>query len=103
MALGGQIFQQPAEKNEVIDTGGIAQGRLSFTQPAEPAEQMRMAAQLAEPRNVREIGAEIAEKAARHTSIEVYGARAQGKGEYPDLRFEDLRQAGLALAPRHDR
>jgi hypothetical protein len=58
-AVGGQIIQQPAETNEVIAASFVAQGRLSFTQPAEPAEQMRVAAQLREPAKLGEGGAEI--------------------------------------------
>jgi hypothetical protein len=59
VAVGGQIIQQPAETNEVIAESFVVQGRLSFTQPPEPAEQMRVAAQLREPAKLGEGGAEI--------------------------------------------
>lgn len=101
IALGSLIVQQPAERYEVIESGWMAQRRLFFTQPAEPAEQMRIAAQLRELAKVREMGAEITEKAARDKSIVVYRAGLKGQGECPDLSFEDLFQDVLALS--HER
>lgn len=79
----------------------VAQGRLPFTEPAEPAEQMRIAAQLREPPKRWEGGAEISQEVAHRRSIVDYGAGAEREGERLDLRFEDLFQAGLVAS--HDR
>src|SRR5271157_3820669 len=95
------MVQQPAETNEVSHAGFVAQGRLSFTEPAEPAEQMRIAAQLRDLGKLWEGGAEIRQKLAGGVSIVVYRAGAEGEGERPDLRFEDLFPVGLA--PSHVR
>src|SRR5260370_8495988 len=64
VAVGGKIIQQAAKTNEGIDAGCIAQGQLLFTQPTEPAEQMRITAQLGDPMKLREVGAEISEEVA---------------------------------------
>jgi len=69
---------------------GVAQGVLLFTERAEPAEQMRIAAQLREPSKLGEGGAEISQEVAQCSSIVVYGSGAEGEGERLDLRFEDL-------------
>jgi hypothetical protein len=90
VAVGGEIVQQPAETNEVLDAGFVAEGRLLFTQRAEPAEQMGIAAQLGEPANLRESGAEISEEAARSRSIVVDRARPQSEGKRLDMSFQEL-------------
>jgi hypothetical protein len=59
VAIGGQIAQQPADLEEALDAGFVFQRWLLFTEPAEPAEQMRIAAQLGEPTKPGEGGAEI--------------------------------------------
>jgi hypothetical protein len=100
VAIGGEIIQQPAELNEVSDASLVAQGRLPFTEPAEPAEQMGIAAQLRDLVKLWKGGAEIRQKLARGVSIAVYRAGAEGEGERPDLRFEDLFQVGSA--PSHE-
>src|SRR6516162_7611589 len=62
IAAGGEIVQQTAEDNEAIDAGFDAQGWLPFTQPVEPAEQMRIPAQVRDLAKLREGGAEIRQK-----------------------------------------
>jgi len=101
VAVGGKIIQQAAKTNEVIDAGCIAQGQLLFTQPTEPAEQMRITAQLGDLMKLREGGAEISEEVAGGRSIVAHRSGPKGEGKRPDLRFEDLFEAGMAL--RHDR
>ena len=65
-------------------------------EPTEPAEQMRIAAQLRESAKLWEGGAEISQEVARRSSIVAYGARAEREGERPDLCFEDLFPAASA-------
>ena len=84
VAVGGQIVQQSAETNEVIIARVVAPGRLLFTEPAEPTEQMRIAAQFGEPAKLGEGGAEISEEVARRSSILLYGAGAEREGERLD-------------------
>ena len=67
-----------------------------FTQPAEPTEQMRVAAQFGDLAKLWEVRAEIRQKSACHVSIVVDRAGPKSEGERPNLRFENLFQAGLA-------
>jgi hypothetical protein len=99
--VGSQIVQQTAEDSQAIDTGFVAQRWLPFIQPAEPAEHMRIAAQVRDLAKLREGGAKISQEPARRVSIVVYRAGAKGEGERLDLRFKDLFQVGSA--PSHDR
>ena len=71
VAVGGQVVQQPAQPDEVMVARGVAQGVLLFTERAEPAEQMRIAAQLREPSKLGEGGAEISQEVAQRSSIVV--------------------------------
>jgi hypothetical protein len=59
VAVGGQIGQQPSEPNQVGGAAGIVQWRLLFAQPTEPAKEMGIAAELREPVELWESGAEI--------------------------------------------
>src|SRR6516164_1629175 len=101
VAVGSEIVQQPAELKKVTDASFVALGWLPFSQPAEPAEQMGIAAQLGDLAKLWEGGAEIRQKSARHVSIVVYRAGPKGKGERPNLCFEDQLQVGAALG--HER
>jgi hypothetical protein len=80
---------------------GLLRGRLSFTQRAEPAEQMRIATELGEPTKLWAGGTEISQEVARRGSIVAYRVGAKREGEHLDLRFQDLFQAGSV--PSHDR
>ena len=101
MEVGRQIVQQSPETKEMLEADFVAQGRLSFAQPAEPAEQMGIAAQLRKPRQLRKLGLEIGEEVARCTSIVARRAGLQRRGERLDLRFKDLFETGSALT--HER
>ena len=94
VAVGGQIIEQPPEINEMGEASGVAQRRLLFGQRTEPTEEMGVAAQLREPVNLGESGAEMGEEAARRGSIPVHRAGPQGEGERLDLRFKDWFEAG---------
>lgn len=80
----------------MTDASFVARGWLLFTQPAEPTEQMRVAAQFGDLAKLWEVGAEIRQKSACHVSIVVDRAGPKSEGERPNLRFESLFQAGLA-------
>jgi hypothetical protein len=101
MSLGGQILQQSPKAKEMLDADFVAQGRLSFTQPAKPAEQMGIAAQLRKPGQLRKLGLEIGEEVACCTSIVAHRAGLQSRGERLDLHFENLFETGSA--PTHER
>jgi hypothetical protein len=60
VAIGGEIVQQTAKAKQVICAGFIAQGRSLLTHPAEPAEQVGLAAKFREPANVRKGSVEVA-------------------------------------------
>jgi hypothetical protein len=62
---------------------------------------MGIAAQLGEPANLRESGAEISEEAAGRRSIVFDRARPQSEGKGLDMCFQDLFQAGSS--PSHER
>ena len=94
VAVGGQILQQSPEKNEVFNATYVAQGRLFFAQPTEPTEEMRIAAELREPANLRKGRTEIGKEAPRGRSIVVYRASPPGQGERLELCLEDLFETG---------
>ena len=89
VAVGGKIIQQATKTNEVIDAGCVTQGQLLFTQPTEPAEQMRITAQLGDPTKLRVGGAEISEEMAGGRSIVAHRYGPKSEGKRPDLRLED--------------
>ena len=92
-----QIVEQAAEAQQVVSAGFIAQGRILFAHPAEPAEQMGIAAKLHEPADLWEGGVKIAEEAVGHTSIVGDGIAAQSQRQRLDVRFEDLFEAASGL------
>ena len=94
-----QIVEQAAEAEKVISAGFIAQGRSLFAHPAEPAEQVGIAAQLREPVELRKSGLQIAEEPMGDTSIVGDGIAAQGQSQRLDVCFEDLFEA--ASGPAH--
>lgn len=85
--LGSQIVQQATEKDEMSRTGRNVQRSLLSAQRAEPAEQMRVAAELGGTADPWESSSKISEEAANGRSILVHGARAQGKGEGLEVLF----------------
>jgi len=70
MVVGGQIIQQTAETEQKVDAGFVGQGRLLLAQGSEPAEQMGIAAELAEV---------TGQEAARDAAIAAHGIGAQSK------------------------
>ena len=62
MSLGGQIVQQTSEAHHLITAGLAAQWWIFFAQPTEPAEQMRIAAELREAPDLRKSSVEIGEE-----------------------------------------
>jgi len=64
-----------------------------FAHPAEPAEQMGVAAKLREPADLRKGRLQIAEEAVGHTPIVGDSIAAQSQGQRPDVCFEDLWEA----------
>jgi len=75
-----------------MDTGLIAE-LLLLAQPAEPAEQMRIAAQLRQAAQPREGGAEISEEPAGDESILVHCSRSERSGQGLDVGSEDFLEA----------
>jgi len=78
MAIGGQIIQQAAEADQKIGASFVAQRRLLLAQGAEPAEQMGIAAELAEPAHLRKGPAEVGQKATSGAAIGAHGIGTQG-------------------------
>jgi hypothetical protein len=97
MEVGRQILQQSPETKEMLEADFIAQGRLSFAQPAEPAEQMGIAAQLGESGQVRKGGLEIGEEVACCTPIVGHRAGPQGGGERLEMSFKEAFELGSTL------
>jgi len=94
MAVGGQIVQQPPETDGVVGAGFVTQRRLLFAQPAEPAEEIGITAELGGLANLWESRAEVSEKVARGTSIMDYRTSPHGQGERLQMRFKDPFEAG---------
>jgi hypothetical protein len=101
MEVGGQILQQSSETKEMLQPDFVAQGRLSFAQPAEPAEQMGIAAQLRESGHVWKRGLEIGEEVACRAPIVGHRAGPQGGGERLEMSFKDAFELGSTLT--HER
>ena len=58
--------------NKISGVSGVAEGWLMSREPTEPAEQMRIAAQLRQLAKPREGDAQIGEEGARARSIRAY-------------------------------
>lgn len=97
VAIGGQIVEPAAEAQQVVSAGFIAQGRILFAHPAEPAEQMGIAAKLREPADSRKGSLKIAGEAVGHTSMVGDGIAAQSQGQRLDVCLEDLFEAVSGL------
>jgi hypothetical protein len=66
-----------------------------LAQPAEPAAQMGIAAQLREVEQLREIRLEIGEEATGGKSIVGYSMGSQGGRESPDTGVKNLLESGM--------
>jgi hypothetical protein len=75
-----------------MEAGYIAQLQL-LAQPAEPAGEMRIAAQLRHAAQPREGGVEISEKAAGDTSILVHRPGPERRRQSLDVGLEDVFEA----------
>ena len=81
---------------QVLSAGLVAQWRILFAQATKPAQQMRdHAAELRQTAELRESVMEIAEKTVRRTPVGPERAGLVSHGEAPDVRFEDLVEAGF--------
>ena len=94
MAVGGQIFQQAAETEQKIGAGFVRQRRLWLAQGSKPAEQMGIAAELAETAHPRKRSAEIGQKAPCAAAVAAHGSWAQSQGESLDVGIQDVFEAG---------
>src|SRR6266568_112753 len=95
MAVGGQILEQAAEINQKKDARPVGQRRLLLGQGAEPAEQMGIAAELAEAAHPWKSSAEIGQEAPGGGAIALDGAGAQCGSEIFDVGMEDLFEGDL--------
>jgi len=94
VAVGGQIVEHPAKIEQIIVAGFVAQGRLSFAQRAEPAEQMGIATELGEPAYLRKSSMKPGEEAASNAAIVGHAVGPQSQSESTEVRFKDLIEAG---------
>ena len=78
MAMDSQIVQEAAETEQKIGSAFVAQRRFLLAQGAEPAEQMGIAAELAEAAHLRKGRAEVGQEAASSAAIAAHGIGTQG-------------------------
>ena len=90
IAISSQVMEQATKSDQVTAVSRVAQGRLAFTQPAEPAEQVRIAAQLGEPAHLRKGAVEIGEETARDRSVVTHGVGPQGQSQGLNMRCKDV-------------
>lgn len=95
VSLGGEVVQEAAKAEQVIDAGLIAQRMILFAHRAEPAEQMGIATKLRQPAELRKGGVQIAQETAGHGSVVEDGTAPQSERESLDVRFEDLIESEL--------
>jgi hypothetical protein len=76
----------------------VAQWRILLAQATKPTQQMRIAAELRQTAELRESVMEIAEKTACHNPVGLERTGLVSHGEAPDVRFEDLVEAGFGGA-----
>jgi hypothetical protein len=69
MAIGGEVVQQTAKTKQVIGAGFIAQRWILLAHPAEPAEQMGIAAELRKTTDPRKGGVQVVEEAMGPASV----------------------------------
>ncbi len=87
--------------NKISGVSGVAEGWLMSREPTEPAEQMRIPAQLRRLAKPREGDAEIGEEGARARSIRAYRVGPKGESERVDLCFKDFCETGFTAS--HER
>src|SRR5229473_3492886 len=77
VTLGCQVVEQAPEMEQIILARGIGQGRLLFTEGAEPGNPVGIAAQLGELAQLREMRLEERQKATSGVSITIDCTGAQ--------------------------
>jgi hypothetical protein len=95
MPIGRQVVEQTAKAEQIVSASLVAQWRILLAEPAEPAEQMGVTAELGQAADVRKSGVEIAEETTGDTSILDDRVVPQREGESLDVRLEDLIEAVL--------
>lgn len=97
VAVGRQIVQQTTDEDQILSTGFVAQGWILLAQVTEPAQQMRITAELFEAAEPWEPIMKIAEKPANRYAVGLHRGEPTGHGEGVDVRFEDLVEASFGL------
>jgi hypothetical protein len=95
MPLVGQVAQHAPELDETRLANHIAERRMLLTEEAEPAQQVRISAQLGKFAQVGKSSVEISQKAAGAGAILLHGSRVEGSGQVVDMGFEDLVKCGV--------
>jgi hypothetical protein len=93
MTVVGQVPEQTAKPDQMIQAGLIAQGTSLIAKRAEPTQQMRIAAQLREYLYFGESRVEIAEEMSDYLSIVAHGVGAESSGQDVKVSVKDLLQA----------
>ena len=100
MVLRCEIVEQTTESVQVMRAADIGQARRFLAEAAKPAKQMRVAAQLGELAQLREIRLEIGEEVMGGVSIAEYGPRFQGGRESLNKVFKHLSENRVGHEPR---
>jgi hypothetical protein len=95
MPLVGQVAQHTPELDETRLPNEIAERRMLLAEEAEPAQQMRISAQLGKFAQVGESSVEISQKVAGAGAILFHGPQLEGSGQDLDLAFEEVVEGGL--------
>ena len=90
MALGGQVVEQAAKTEQALLTRMIADRRTQLAKPAEPAQHMRIAAELRESTDLWKGGAKITNEAVGNILVLDHGEGLQSQRKSLDLCFENL-------------
>ena len=98
MTTGGQVVEQPAEAEQIVGARFVAQRRILFAQPAEPADDVWVPSELGEAVDPRKGGMEVVQETAGDASVIADGVASQGKGQRLDVRFKYLAETGFGLA-----
>ena len=95
MPLVGQVAQHTPELDETRLANEIAQRRVVLAEESEPAQQMRISAQLGKFAQVGKSSVEISQKVAGAGAILFHGRQLEDSGQDLDLGFEELLEGGL--------
>ena len=95
MPLVGQVAQHTTELDETFLANLIAQPRMLLAEESEPAQQMRISAELGKFTQVGKSSVEINQKVAGAGAILFHGPQLEGSGQDLDLAFEEVVKGGL--------